>query len=106
LEGFELPTLGIDRTAVSEAFSGFLAGGTASAAQIEFIDMAIEQLTDQGMMDLSLLYEPPFTGVALTGPEHLFDAANFVRLVSRIREVNGIPPLKAALFDERDRCRS
>ncbi|WP_038950445.1 DEAD/DEAH box helicase family protein [Bradyrhizobium genomosp. III] len=80
--------VGLDRVAVSEAFGEFLAAGIASAAQIEFINMVIEHLTDQGMMDPSLLYEPPFTGVAPTGPEHLFDEAKVVRLVSKIREIN------------------
>lgn len=80
--------VGLDRVAVSEVFGEFLAAGTASAAQIEFINMVIEHLTDQGMMDPSLLYEPPFTGVAPTGPEHLFDEAKVVRLVSKIREIN------------------
>jgi len=80
--------VGLDRAAVSEAFGGFIAAGTATAAQIEFINMVIEHLTDQGMMDPSLLYEPPFTGIAPTGPEHLFDEAKVVRLVSTIREIN------------------
>jgi type I site-specific restriction endonuclease len=39
----------------------FLSTGTASAAQIEFINMVVEHLTDQGIMDPVLLYEPPFT---------------------------------------------
>jgi type I restriction enzyme R subunit len=43
--------VGLDRAAVSEAFSEFLAAGITSAAQIEFINMAIEHLTDQGVMD-------------------------------------------------------
>lgn len=60
----------------------------ATAPQIEFINMVIEHLTDQGTMDPELLYEPPFTGVAPTGPEHLFDEARVVRLVSKIREIN------------------
>ena len=80
--------VGLDRAAVSEAFGEFIAAGTATAAQIEFINMVIEHLTDQGMMDPSLLYEPPFTGLAPTGPEHLFDEAKVVRLVSKIRAIN------------------
>ena len=57
-------------------------------AQIEFINMVIEHLTDQGMMDPELLYEPPFTGIAPTGPEHLFDEAKVVRLVTKIKAIN------------------
>jgi type I restriction enzyme, R subunit len=40
---------------VSEAFGEFPAAGTATAAQIEFINMVIEHLTDQGIMDPALL---------------------------------------------------
>jgi type I restriction enzyme R subunit len=80
--------VGLDRAAVTEAFAEFLSVGTATAAQIEFINMVIEHLTDQGMMDPALLYEPPFTGVAPIGPEQLFDEANVVRLFSKIRAMN------------------
>jgi len=50
--------------------------------------MVIEHLTDQGMMEPSLLYEPPFTGIAPTGPEHLFDEAKVVRLFDKIKAIN------------------
>lgn len=80
--------VGLDRAAVSAAFGEFIAGGTASAAQIEFIDMVIEHLTDQGVMDPALLYEPPFTGIAPTGPEHLFDENRVVKLFETIKAIN------------------
>jgi type I restriction enzyme, R subunit len=80
--------VGLDRAAVSEAFSEFIAAGTASAAQLEFINMVIEHLTDQGIMDPGLLYEPPFTGIAPTGPEHLFDESKVVRLFETIKAIN------------------
>jgi len=80
--------VGLDRAAVSEAFSEFLAAGTATAAQIEFINMVIEHLTDQGMMDPGLLYEPPFTGLAPTGPEHLFDESKVTKLFTKIKAIN------------------
>jgi type I restriction enzyme, R subunit len=80
--------VGLDRTAVSEAFSEFLAAGVASAAQIEFINMVIEHLTDQGVMEPGLLYEAPFTDVAPTGPEKLFDEDKVARLFKRIEAIN------------------
>jgi type I restriction enzyme R subunit len=80
--------VGLDRAAVSEAFSEFLAAGSATAQQIEFINMVIEHLTDQGAMDPALLYESPFTDVAPSGPEKLFDEEKVARLVTRIRAIN------------------
>lgn len=44
--------------------------------------------TDQGMMDPSLLYEPPFTDIAPTGPEQVFDEDRVTKLVRRIREIS------------------
>jgi len=40
--------VGLDRKSVTDAFGGFLNSGTASTAQIEFINMVIEHLTEKG----------------------------------------------------------
>jgi type I restriction enzyme, R subunit len=80
--------VGLDRVAVREAFSEFLAAGVATASQIEFINMVIEHLTDQGVMDPALLYEVPFTDIAPTGPEKLFDEEKVTRLFTRIKAIN------------------
>ncbi|MCV3243292.1 DEAD/DEAH box helicase family protein [Mesorhizobium sp. ZC-5] len=80
--------VGLERAAVSEAFGEFLSSGTATASQIEFVGMIVEHLTDQGLMDPSLLYEPPFTDVAPTGPEQVFEEGRVVHLVGKIRELN------------------
>src|SRR5882672_10486519 len=76
---------GLDRAAVRDTFGEFLAAGIATATQIEFINMVIEHLTDQGVMDPALLYEPPFTDIAPTGPDQLFDEEKVTRLFSRIK---------------------
>ncbi|MCA6104991.1 DEAD/DEAH box helicase family protein [Bradyrhizobium australafricanum] len=80
--------VGLDRAAVSEAFGEFLSAGTASAAQIEFINMVIEHLTDQGVMDPALLYERPFIDIAPTGPDKLFDEEKVTKLFTKIRDLN------------------
>ena len=80
--------VGLDRAAVSAAFGGFIAAGVATAPQIEFINMIIEHLTDQGVMDPELLYENPFTNVAPTGPEQLFGEVTVTQLFGKIDEIN------------------
>lgn len=52
--------VGLDRSAVKAAFSDFLDGRPATANQIEFINMIVDHLTEQGWMDPALLYASPF----------------------------------------------
>jgi type I restriction enzyme R subunit len=80
--------VGLDRGAVSDAFSEFLSDQAASADQIEFIDMVIEHLTEKGVMDPGLLYESPFIDIAPSGPEQVFDIARAKKLVGVIKGLN------------------
>lgn len=80
--------VGLDRVAVSEAFGEFLSSGSATATQIEFVNMIIEHLTDQGIMEPGLLYEPPFTDIAPTEPDHVFDHERVTRLFAKIQAIN------------------
>jgi type I restriction enzyme R subunit len=80
--------VGLDRAAVQAAFGEFLSVGTATAAQMEFISMVVEHLTDQGIMDPALLYEPPFTDVAPAGPENVFGIDRANALFDRIKSFN------------------
>lgn len=80
--------VGLDRATVQAAFGEFLASGTASVAQIEFVNMVIEHLTDQGMLAPDLLYEPPFTDIAPIGPEQMFGELHTERLFKLIHELN------------------
>ena len=50
--------------------------------------MVIEHLTDQGVMDPALLYEPPFTDVAPTRPDQLFGEERVTLLFSKIKAIN------------------
>ncbi|MCW4116281.1 DEAD/DEAH box helicase family protein [Aurantimonas sp. MSK8Z-1] len=81
--------VGLDRQAVNDAFAEFIAGGSASAEQIEFIGLIVEHLTAQGVMDPGLLYESPFTDIAPQGPENVFDIKRTDRLFQVIDAING-----------------
>jgi len=81
--------VGLDRETAKEAFSQFVTGTTATASQLEFIDLIVEHLTQNGVMEAARLYESPFTDVSQQGPEALFLPAKvteMVRLLEEIRE--------------------
>jgi type I restriction enzyme R subunit len=56
--------VGLDLAAATEAFSQFLAGTTYSAAQIRFVQLIIQHLTENGLRQAERLYESPFTDEA------------------------------------------
>jgi type I restriction enzyme R subunit len=80
--------VGLERKAVSETFSAFIANGTATKDQIEFISMVVEHLTARGVMEPSLLYESPFTDIAPQGPEQVFDESIVTQLFRTIEQLN------------------
>ncbi|WP_331452903.1 type I restriction-modification enzyme R subunit C-terminal domain-containing protein [Nocardia farcinica] len=59
--------VGLDQQAVQEAFAEFLGERTATASQIDFVNLIIGHLTRHGEMDPKLLFEPPFTDAAPRG---------------------------------------
>ena len=55
--------VGLDREAAKQAFSQFLSGG-ATANQVEFVNLIVDYLTENGVMDPRRLYESPFTDMS------------------------------------------
>jgi type I restriction enzyme R subunit len=81
--------VGLDRETAKQAFSQFVVGTTATASQLEFIDLIVQYLTENGVMDAARLYESPFTDISQQGPEALFLPARvteMVRVLDEIRE--------------------
>jgi len=85
--------VGLDRNAAKIAFAQYLEGGNFSANQIRFVETIIDHLTQNGVMDPGLLYEPPFTDLHHKGLDGVFeddDANQIVLLVDSFNETVGI----------------
>lgn len=79
--------VGLDREAAKHAFSQFLSGGTATANQVEFVNLIVDYLTENGVMDPKRLYESPFTDVNPRGPEGVFSSVQVDQLVAVLTEI-------------------
>ncbi|MXP21954.1 DUF4145 domain-containing protein [Gordonia sp. HNM0687] len=76
--------VGLDRQAVNERFTDFLADTNATADQIDFVGLIIDHLTRNGTMEPGQLYDPPFTDKAPQGPDQVFDMTRLTKLVEII----------------------
>lgn len=79
--------VGLDRETATAAFSQFVAGTTATASQLEFIDLVVQYLTENGVMDIGRLYESPFTDISQQGPEALFLPAKVTEMERVLEEI-------------------
>ena len=84
--------VGLERDAAKAAFAGFLQGRNPSVNQIEFINLIIDHLTENGAMEPKRLYESPFTDLDDQGVGGLFPQADVLKIVQVLNDVK----LKAA----------
>jgi len=80
--------VGLDRGAAKEAFAVFLTGKALTGNQIEFVNMIINHLTENGAMDPALLYSSPYTDFSPRGVDGLFGAPAAAEIVSILRSVS------------------
>ena len=81
--------VGLDREAAKKALASFMEGQPFNANQIEFVDMIIDHLTENGIMEPKALYESPFTDFDDMGISGLFqedEVKLLVHLLNDIRE--------------------
>jgi type I restriction enzyme R subunit len=79
--------VGLDREAAKLALGEFLDGQAWSSRQIDFLNLIVNHLTENGMMDAGLLYESPFTDVTPSGPEGLFNSLQVDKLLAVLDKV-------------------
>jgi type I restriction enzyme R subunit len=79
--------VGLDRGAAKDAFAAFLDDKRYSANQIEFVNLLIDELADNGVIEARRFYESPFTDISPQGPETLFEPSDVDRLLEVVAEV-------------------
>ena len=79
--------VGLDRQAAAEAFGRYLDGSRFSADQIHFVTLIVDELTTNGVMEPSRLFEPPYTDHAPTGPDYFFPDADVELIVETLHEI-------------------
>ncbi len=80
--------VGLDIKAAKEAFAEFIQVGKLSANQMTFIDNIIMFLEKNGMIEPSMLFEPPFTDINDQGLLGVFDDAEAHRLLRIVEQIN------------------
>ena len=88
LKKFIRELVGLDRAAAKEAFAQYLEGNNLSANQIRFVDTIIDYLTQNGVMDPGLLYEPPFSDIHDEGLDGIFGDDDADRIIAIVRSFN------------------
>ena len=89
LESFVRGLIGLDRSAVRKAFADFIRKSNFNASQIEFVDMIIDALSQNGRIDPARLYEQPFTRLNDQGLSGLFEHSEATEIVRILNEING-----------------
>jgi len=79
--------VGLDRQAAMAAFSSFLDGTTSAPNQIEFVNLIVHELTQNGVMEADRLFQSPFTDMNAQGPLGVFPSAKVSRIVEVLAEV-------------------
>jgi len=80
--------VGLDRETAAAAFSKFISGTTTTGDQIEFINLIVEELTQNGNMEPERLYQSPFIDISPQGLDGIFPSATVDQLITAIREMS------------------
>ena len=80
--------VGLDRNAAKASFAKYLENGNFCANQIRFVENIIDYLTQNGVMNPGLLYEPPFTDIHSSGLDGVFNDNEADEIITLVRSFN------------------
>ena len=77
--------VGLEPEAISEAFNQFLNGTSVTPNQIEFIQLIVQELTQNGVMTTARLFQSPFTDINASGPLGVFPPSQASAVVETLQ---------------------
>ncbi len=84
---FVRSVIGMDRGAAKEAMGDLVWNQNYTSSQIEFVNLIVDHLTQNGTVAAAALYESPFTDVSPQGPDGIFESAQVEQLIDRLHQV-------------------
>jgi len=90
--------IGLDASAVEEAFAAFIYENSLNVDQINYLKLIKDELSNNGIVDPSRLFETPYTDIAFAGPDLIFPDAQLADVVTVLRTVKerAVPVAKPA----------
>jgi len=79
--------VGLDRNAVKERFADLLDEKRWTIHQIRWVNLVVDELTVNGVVDASRVYESPYDALAPGGPEDLFDEQTLDEFFAALEEL-------------------
>lgn len=79
--------VGLDRHAAVDAFSDYLDGSRFTVEQIRFVQLIVDELTANGVMEPSRLFDSPYTDQAPAGADLMFGEDGLDALVEILQSV-------------------
>jgi type I restriction enzyme R subunit len=80
--------LGIEISAAKEAFGELIQKQNLNSQQIRFIDQIINFFSVKGIIEIEMLFAPPFTDINTSGISGVFDESNSHQIISVIEKIN------------------
>jgi type I restriction enzyme R subunit len=79
--------VGLNREAAKRVFSDYLNEHRFNSNQIQFINLIIDYLSQNGTIEPSKLYEPPYTDFNPNGLDGVFQDKDADRIVGILRSI-------------------
>jgi len=79
--------VGLDHTTAKGLFGAFLANSSFSAEQINFINLVIDDLAQNGIVTAARFYDAPYTAISAVGPQALFTPEQIQEIDSLLESV-------------------